>query len=129
MLEERRAALEDLGATLVAFSPQTVTHNLKSVRDYGLGFNLLSDAGNALADRLGIAYRVGESLIKAVIASAASDGPNTTAPLLANAAVGAVCHRYRRQDRDGTGEPRLRGRPESTTTLATIVSLNVPGNG
>ncbi|MGE8499104.1 MAG: redoxin domain-containing protein [Pseudomonas sp.] len=65
-LEEHRAALEALGATLVAFSPQTVIHNLKSVRDYGLGFNLLSDAGNALADRFGIAYRVGERLIKAV---------------------------------------------------------------
>lgn len=58
--------LEALGATLVAFSPQMVTHNLKTVRDYDLGFNLLSDAGNALANRLGIAYRVGERLIKAV---------------------------------------------------------------
>ena len=43
-----------------------LTHNLKTVRDYDLGFNLLSNAGNALADRLGIAYRVGERLVKAV---------------------------------------------------------------
>lgn len=53
-LEEHRAALEALGATLVAVWPQTVTQNRKTVRDYDLGFNLLSDVGNALVDRLGI---------------------------------------------------------------------------
>jgi peroxiredoxin len=47
-LGEHCAALGALGTTLVAFSPQTVTHNLKTVRDYDLGFNLLSDAVNAV---------------------------------------------------------------------------------
>lgn len=66
LLEQNGAALEAFGANLVAFSAQTITHNLKAVRDCDLGFNLLSDALNALADRPGIAYCVRERLIMAI---------------------------------------------------------------
>lgn len=49
-------ALRDLGATLVAVSPQ-VPDKLVAIKDrYGFAFPLLSDVGNGLARRFGITF-------------------------------------------------------------------------
>lgn len=52
--------LQSLGAKLVAISPQTVHHNYLMADQHKLKFPLLSDAGNSLARRFGIVYRVPE---------------------------------------------------------------------
>ena len=52
--------LEELGATLVAISPQTVHQSYLMADQHKLNFQLLSDAGNAVARQFGIVYHVPE---------------------------------------------------------------------
>ncbi|MGJ3647842.1 peroxiredoxin-like family protein [Sphingomonas sp. GlSt437] len=59
-LPEFRAA----GATLVAISPQTRVNSRKSVRDNGLDFPILSDAGNATADAFGLRFQMQDYLVE-----------------------------------------------------------------
>jgi len=50
--------IEQAGATLVAISPQTVKQSFFMRDQHKLRFPLLSDAGNDVARRLGLTYRV-----------------------------------------------------------------------
>jgi len=50
--------LEQLGASLVAISPQTVHHSYLMADQHKLRFPLLSDAGNRIARQFGLVYRV-----------------------------------------------------------------------
>jgi peroxiredoxin len=42
------------GASLVAVSPQLPEHNRELIRSRGLGFEILTDRGNAVATRFGL---------------------------------------------------------------------------
>ena len=54
--------LDDLGATLVALTPQLPEHN-RAVRDkHALNFHLLSDPGNAYAAELGLRFTLPDDL-------------------------------------------------------------------
>lgn len=50
--------LKSLGATLVAFSPQLPAHSLKMIESHKLGFDILSDPGNAYAAQLGLRHDI-----------------------------------------------------------------------
>lgn len=50
--------LDELGATLVAITPQLPEHHGKMIESHGLAFDLLSDPGNAYAQSLGIRFEV-----------------------------------------------------------------------
>ncbi len=52
------------GASLVGISPQTERHNDFTAQQHQLTFPLLSDAGNNVARRFGLAYRVPEYLLQ-----------------------------------------------------------------
>lgn len=49
-------AITDLGATLVALSPQLPPHSHELTRHRGLGFPILSDAGNEIAAQFGLRF-------------------------------------------------------------------------
>ena len=49
-LQEALPKIKELGADLVAISPQTAPNSRRSQRDNKLGFPILSDKGNAVAD-------------------------------------------------------------------------------
>jgi len=48
--------------TLVAVTPHKGEHSLRMVRRHGLGFEMLSDPGNAYVARLGLRFQVPEGL-------------------------------------------------------------------
>jgi peroxiredoxin len=50
--------IQKLGASMVAISPQTVHQNYLMADQHKLQFPLLSDAGNKVAKKFGLAYRV-----------------------------------------------------------------------
>ncbi len=50
--------LEDLGANLVALTPQLPEHNRASTDKSNLNFHLLTDPGNAYAEKLGLRFEV-----------------------------------------------------------------------
>jgi peroxiredoxin len=50
--------IQQAGASLVAISPQTVKHSFFMADQHRLHFPLLSDAGNQVARRFGLVYRV-----------------------------------------------------------------------
>ena len=50
--------LEDLGASLVALTPQKSEHNRTSTDKNNLNFHLLTDPGNAYAAELGIRFEL-----------------------------------------------------------------------
>jgi peroxiredoxin len=52
------AEIEEAGASLVAISPQTVKQSFFMADQHQLRFPLLSDAGNVVARRFGLVYRV-----------------------------------------------------------------------
>ena len=54
--------LEELGATLVALTPQLPEHNQALVAKHALNFHLLSDPGNAYAAELGLRFEVPDEL-------------------------------------------------------------------
>jgi peroxiredoxin len=56
--------ITDLDATLVAISPQRPEHNRELIRSRGLEFEILSDAGNEVADRFGLRFTLPENLKK-----------------------------------------------------------------
>jgi peroxiredoxin len=51
-----------LGATLVAISPQTPDESLSTVEKRKLEFHVLSDAGNQVARRWGLVWKIGANL-------------------------------------------------------------------
>ena len=50
--------IQALGATLVAISPQTPDHSLSTVEQRELSFMVLSDVGNVVARRFGLAFTI-----------------------------------------------------------------------
>ena len=50
------------GASLVAISPQTPDNSLSLAETAGLGYEVLSDQGNAVARQFGLVYRLGDSI-------------------------------------------------------------------
>ena len=54
--------LEEMGATLVALTPQTPEHNQAMSAKNALNFHLLSDPGNAYAAKLGLRFQVPDEL-------------------------------------------------------------------
>lgn len=50
--------LKELGATLVAITPQLAEHNQGLTEKHRLNFDMLSDPGNAYAAELGIRFEV-----------------------------------------------------------------------
>ena len=62
-LQQTLPAFQALGASLVAISPQTPVNSRKSVRQNGLSFPILSDAGNAVAAAFGLRFELPEELV------------------------------------------------------------------
>ncbi|GAB0117836.1 peroxiredoxin-like family protein [Acidisoma sp. 7E03] len=65
-LQALQAALpefEKLGASLVAISPQTPVNSRKSVRQNALGFPILSDTQNDVADAFGLRFQLPDYLV------------------------------------------------------------------
>lgn len=60
--QERLADLKALGATLVAISPELPDHALTTAEKNALAFPVLSDAGGAQAQALGIRFAFSEAL-------------------------------------------------------------------
>ena len=54
--------LEKHGASLVAITPQKAENSLRMIERHKLGFEMLSDPGNAYAARLGLRAQVPEEL-------------------------------------------------------------------
>ena len=52
------------GATLVAITPQTAANSRKSIAEHKLSFPILSDPGNAVAERYGLRFRMPDYLIE-----------------------------------------------------------------
>src|SRR5260370_37670338 len=59
--------IRQLGAPLVAVSPQTSDNSLTTAQKKGLTFPVLSDAGNKVARRYGLAFSLSQ-MLRAVIA-------------------------------------------------------------
>jgi peroxiredoxin len=62
-LEAARPAFEQLGATLVAISPQTAPNSRKSARQNSLGFPILSDAGGEVGAAFGLRFQLPDTLV------------------------------------------------------------------
>jgi peroxiredoxin len=54
--------IEELGGTLVAISPQTPDHSLSMMEKRALTFTVLSDEGNGVARRYGLAFTIDEAV-------------------------------------------------------------------
>lgn len=61
-LQEVHSQIAAAGASLVAISPQTQKHTYMTRDMHALRFPVLSDAGNAVARRFGLVYRVPQDL-------------------------------------------------------------------
>jgi peroxiredoxin len=57
--------LDARGATLAAISPQTPDQSLSTAEKAALNFEVLSDPGSRLADRIGIAFEQAEEVLAA----------------------------------------------------------------
>jgi len=62
-LQAALPAFEKLGASLVAISPQTPVNSRKSVRQNALGFPILSDPQNDVADAFGLRFALPDYLV------------------------------------------------------------------
>ncbi|NUU00820.1 peroxiredoxin-like family protein [Herbaspirillum robiniae] len=61
-LQEALPQMEALGAQLVAVSPQTAANTRRSVRENKVGFPILSDLGNGVAERFGLRFTLPDYL-------------------------------------------------------------------
>ena len=60
--QQALAEINSLGASLVAISPQTPDNSLTFQETAKLGYEVLSDRGNAVAREFGIVYRLGDEI-------------------------------------------------------------------
>ena len=58
--------ITELGATLVAVSPQTLDNALSLLEKHELAFPVLTDAGNTVARRYGLVFKLGDTLLAAL---------------------------------------------------------------
>src|SRR5271170_3701346 len=61
-LQEALPKIKDLGATLIAISPETQDHGIVATEKNKLTFPVLSDFGNKVARQFGIVFQVGQEL-------------------------------------------------------------------
>ncbi|HVB99342.1 MAG TPA: peroxiredoxin-like family protein, partial [Candidatus Dormibacteraeota bacterium] len=66
-LDAAREKFSELGAAVVAISPQVEAYARYSVEKNGLHFDVLSDPGNAVARRFGLSFQVPEDLKRVYI--------------------------------------------------------------
>jgi len=57
-LQRQMDRIKELGATLVAVSPQTIESSLETMERNQISFDILSDTGNKLARQLGIVFQL-----------------------------------------------------------------------
>jgi peroxiredoxin len=62
-LEELAGEFRSMGASLVAVSPQNAANSRRSQRENHLSFPIVSDLGNAVADRFGLRFSLPEDLL------------------------------------------------------------------
>lgn len=62
-LERHAGSIRATGATLVAITPQTPVNSRKLITEHNLSFPILSDPGNAVAERYGLRFRLPDYLI------------------------------------------------------------------
>lgn len=60
--KEKLPEIEDLGASLIAISPQTPDNSLSTAEKNELEFEVLSDVGNKTADEFGLVFTLAEEL-------------------------------------------------------------------
>jgi peroxiredoxin len=61
-LQEALPKMQELGATLVAVSPEKPDHGIVATQKHSLSFPVLSDLGNGVAKQFGIVFQIGEEL-------------------------------------------------------------------
>jgi len=61
-LQQKLPEIEDLGASLVAVSPETPDHSLSTAEKNELKFEVLSDVGNSVARGFNLVFEVAEEL-------------------------------------------------------------------
>ena len=115
--------LQRHGATLVAITPHKAENSLRMIDRHKLGFEMLSDPGNAYAARLGLRFQVPEALKEAYLSLGidledSSGSPDWTLPVPARIVV------------DRTGIVRTTDidvdytrRPEPEKTVADVAAL------
>ncbi|MFG1462142.1 peroxiredoxin-like family protein [Xanthobacter sp. DSM 24535] len=92
-LQEALPQLRDLGANLIAISPQNPVNSRKSVRQNALSFPILSDPGNEVATAFGLRFALPDYLVE-LYASLKNDlpafngDPSWTLPMPARFVVG-----------------------------------------
>ncbi|MFV9671815.1 MAG: peroxiredoxin-like family protein [Acidimicrobiia bacterium] len=62
-LQEALDRFHDVGATLVAISPNLPDGSMTVVERHGLGYPVLSDVGNAVASEYGLVFRIEDDLV------------------------------------------------------------------
>ena len=115
--------LEKHGASLVAITPQKAEHSLRMIERHKLGFEMLSDPGNAYAARLGLRFQVPDDLKETYLGigidlEASSGSSDWTLPVPARIVVDrAGIVRATDIDVDYTR------RPEPEKTIADVAAL------
>lgn len=115
--------LEKHGATLVAITPQKAEYSLRMIDRHKLGFEMLSDPGNAYAAGLGLRFQVPEELKEVYLSlgidlEESSGSPDWTLPTSARIVVDrAGIVRVTDIDVDYTR------RPEPEKTIADVAAL------
>ncbi|QMS92383.1 AhpC/TSA family protein [Nostoc edaphicum CCNP1411] len=61
-LQQALPAIQTLGASLIAISPQTTRHTISTVEKHELTYEVLSDRSNHIARQFGIVFQIPESL-------------------------------------------------------------------
>jgi peroxiredoxin len=61
-LQQVLGTLKELGATVVAITPQLAEASRSLIEKQGIGFDLLSDPGNAYAAQLGLRFKLSDDL-------------------------------------------------------------------
>jgi peroxiredoxin len=92
-LEAARTQFEELGATLVAISPQVPANSRKSVRQNGLSFPILSDTGGEVGAAFGLRFALPDYLVEVYKGlrndlPAFNDDPSWTLPMPARYVIG-----------------------------------------
>ena len=115
--------LQKHGATLVAITPHNAGNSLRMIDRHGLGFEMLSDPGNAYIARLGLRFQVPDALKEVYLGigidlEESSGSPDWTLPVPARIVVDrAGIVRATDIDVDYTR------RPEPAKTLADVAAL------
>ena len=115
--------LDKHGASLVAITPQKAENSLRMIERHKLGFEMLSDPGNAYAARLGLRFQVPDDLKETYLGigidlEASSGSADWTLPVPARIVVDrAGIVRATDIDVDYTR------RPEPEKTIADVAAL------